>query len=268
MSGYWLAIAAAARGGAGGLGAAVPVPAPPVFGAEAGDEGEDWGALDIEEAAPSPSTVRRMSRTAPVEPEQPLLKADGKVLPSALEHGEASLPVSRTAAGEAPPELSEAHPVAPTPQPDTDVALSLRAPVIPLAAEPAGPRVGGATEGEISPVVVTLPRDSADGTALPADSAPMAAASVAEPVRVDGPDTDPVEATPVVQLTAIDDRLSGDAATIMMDDAIQPIHVHIDRIDIRLDVAASAPATATPRRAAAPVVALDDFLRRPAERGQ
>ena len=70
------------------------------------------------------------------------------------------------------------------------------------------------------------------------------------------------------RLAAIDDRLSGDAATTMMDDVIQPIHVHIDRIDIRLDVAAGASATATPRRAVAPVVALDDFLRRPAEGGQ
>lgn len=268
MSGYWSAIAAAARGGADGQGAAVPVPAPPVFGAEAGDDGEDWGALDIEEAAPAPSTVRWISRTAPVEPEQPPLKADGKVPPSALEHDEASLPVSRTVAGEAPPELSEAHPVAPTLQPDTDVALPLGAPLIPLAAEPAGAPAGRATEGESSPVVATLPPDSADGAALPVDSVPMAAASVAEPVRADGPDEDPVEATPVVQLAAIDDRLSGDAATTMMDDVIQPIHVHIDRIDIRLNVAAGASATATPRLAAAPVVALDDFLRRPAERGQ
>lgn len=268
MSGYWSAIAAAARGGAEGQADAAPVPAPPMFGPDAGDDGENWGALDIEEAAPAPAAVRRTSRAAPAEQEPPQLKADGKVLPPALEGDEASAPVSRIAVDDAPPELSETHPAVPAPQPDTDAARSLEAPVIHLAVEPAGSPVARATEGLPAPFVVTMPTGGVDRAAAPVDSAPVAGVPAAEPVRDDGPPADPVDATPVVQLAAIDDRPLGEPATMMRDDAIQPIHVHIDRIDIRLDVAAGAPAVDTRRRAGAPVVALDDFLRRPAERGQ
>jgi len=268
MSGYWSAIAAAARGGAEGQADAAPVPAPPMFGPDAGEDGENWGALDIEEAAPAPSTVRRTSRTAPAEPEQLPSKADGNVLPPAFEKDEASAPVSRTAVDDAPPELSEAHPVVPAPQPDADVAHPLVAPISPLVVESSDPLLARASEGLPAPLAVTMPIGSADGAAVPVASALVADAPVTEPVRADTPVADPVDATPVVQLAAIDDRPLDETATIMTDDAIQPIHVHIDRIDIRLDVAAGAPAVDTRRRAAAPVVALDDFLRRPAERGQ
>ncbi|MGR4890351.1 hypothetical protein ACIPPQ_04905 [Sphingopyxis sp. LARHCG72] len=267
MSGYWSALAAAARGGADGQADAAPVTAPPVFDGEAGDDGEDWGALDIEEAAPAPSTVRRTSRTASAEPEPPPSKADGNVLPPTLEKDEASAPVSRTAVDDAPPELSEAHPVVPAPQPDADVAHPLAAPIIPLVVESAGSPVARATE-ESPACFVTMETGSADGTAAPVDSAPVAGAPATQPVHADIPVADPVDATPVVQLAAIGDLQLGEPATTMTDDAIHPIHVHIDRIDIRLDVAPGAPVVDPRRRAAAPVVALDDFLRRPSERGQ
>jgi hypothetical protein len=267
MSGYWSAIAAAARGGADGQADAAPVPAPPVFGPDAGDDGEDWRALDIEEAAPAPSTVRRTSRTAPAEPEPSPSMADGNVLPPAFEKDEASALVSRTAVDDAPPESSEAHPVVPAPQPDARVAPFLATPIIAVAVESAGSPVARATE-ESSPPFVTIATGSAGGAAAPVDSAPVAGAPATEPAHADIPVADPVDATPVVQLAAIGDLQLGEPATTMTDDAIQPIHVHIDRIDIRLDGAVGVPVVDPPRRAAAPVVALDDFLRRPAERGQ
>ncbi len=267
MSGYWSAIAAVARGGAEGQADAAPVPAPPVFGPDAGDDGENWGALDIEEAAPAPAAVRRTSRAAPAEQEPPPLKTDGTVLLPAFEKDEASAPVSRTAVHDGPPESSEAHPVVPAPQPDADVAPFLAAPIIAAAVESAGSSVARATE-ESPASYVTMATGSADGAAAPVDSAPVAGAPATEPVHADIPVADPVEATPVVQLAAIGDLQLGEPATTMTEDAIQPIHVHIDRIDIRLDGAVGAPVVDPPRRAAAPVVALDDFLRRPAERGQ
>lgn len=268
MSGYWSAIATAARGGADGQADAAPVPAPPVFGPDAGDDGEDWGAMDIEEAAPAPSTVRRTSRTAPAEPEQSPSMADDNVLPPAFKKDEASAPVSRTAVDDAPTESSEAHPVVPAPLPDADVAPFLAAPIIPLVAESAGPLLARASEGLPAPLAVTMPTGSADGAAAPVDSAPVAGAPATEPAHADNPVADPVDATPVVQFAAIGDLQLGEPATTMTEDAIQPIHVHIDRIDIRLDGAVGAPVVDPPRRAAAAVVALDDFLRRPAERGQ
>lgn len=264
MSGYWQAIAAAARGGAKGRGDAAPVPADPLFAPEAGGEGEDWGAIDIEAAVPVAPEPREATPVQDAPSSKTASKGQGPVDAPAA----AAVPVApptiadRTDRGEreerAPHILSGEMPAVPASVAAEPVeAFPPREGPAPVADDrEAPPAPAAVTVSEAVPVTLAIQAadNDVEGTAESAAPLPEAA-----PVVVT------VEALPAVVaaepgLTMFDDRAVDAPA-----DLPPPIHIHIDRIDIRLAEGDAAPARAAPRRAA-PVVALDEFLRRPSER--
>lgn len=266
MSGYWSAIAAAARGGVGGQGDAAPVPSLPLFAPDTSAGEEDWGALDIEAAAPAATDARKdappeKAATADLAVEKPgtapaLAAPAGPpaptVLPPAAEASAAR--DDRLEAGTLPKADKRAEPTATTaaetatvvqrviPPPSADTPLSMAATVAePARPEAAFPVTGAGSEG-------------GDDEAVP--KAPAAEASPA-PVIVEAL---PAAMAVSADIAAADDGLGDPAA-----DLPPPVHIHIDRIDVRLAGDDVPPVRAASRRVA-PVVALDEFLRRPSER--
>lgn len=266
MSGYWSAIAAAARGGVGGQGDAAPVPSLPLFAPDTSAGEEDWGALDIEAAAPAATDARKdappeKAATADLAVEEPgaapaLAAPAGPPAPTALPPAaEASATRDdRLDSGTLSTADERTEPVATTtaetamvvqrviPPPSADTRLSMA----PTVAEPARPEAAFPVAG--------TERETGEDEAIP--QAPAAEASPA-PVVVEA---SPAAITVSADIVAADDGLGDPAA-----DLPPPIHIHIDRIDIRLTGDDAVAQSTAPRRAA-PVVALDEFLRRPSER--
>lgn len=266
MSGYWSAIAAAARGGGGGQGDAAPVPSLPVFAPDTSAGEEDWGTLDIEAAAPSAIDARKDPPPEKAATVDSALEKHGAVPTPAAPAGAAmptALPPAAEAsttrddrweAGTLPKADERAEPVATTAAetatvvqpvitpPSADTPLSMA----PTVAEPARPEAA-------------FPVTGAESETGEDEAIPKAPAAEALPVPAI------VEALPAAMAVGADiaaaDNGLGDPAV----DQPPPIHIHIDRIDIRLAGDDAPPHRTAPRRAA-PVVALDEFLRRPSER--
>ncbi|AMU88922.1 hypothetical protein [Sphingopyxis macrogoltabida] len=266
MSGYWSAIAAAARGGVGGQGDAAPVPSVPIFAPDTSAGEEDWGALDIEAAAPAAIEARKDAPPEKAATADPVAEKPGAVPTPAAPAG-AAMPTAfppaaeasatrddRLDAGTLPTADERTEPVAVTtaetatvvqqviPPPSADTPLSMAATV----AEPARPEAA-------------FPVTGAESEAGDDEAVPKAPAAEASPVPAI------VEALPAALAVGADIAAAEDGLGDPAADLPPPIHIHIDRIDIRLTGDdAVAPRTA-PRRVA-PVVALDEFLRRPSER--
>lgn len=261
MSGYWQAIAAAARGGSKARGDAAPVPSDPLFAPEAGDETEDWGAVDIEAAAPAASPPRRAAPEADMVP------------PAA----ESAAPTHAPVAAAAPAVGSTAaEPVEDRPDAGASAALPVDArpadasvAAAPMAAVPAPDAVAPSpVETDSVPpqpvhVPVSEPVPVVTAADAVADAAERAEPAAALPVEA-APVVVTVEASPVAAAESGLTMFDGEAADAAAD-LPPPIHIHIDRIDIRLSDGDAVAPRAAPRRAA-PAVALDEFLRRPSER--
>ncbi|WP_411341639.1 hypothetical protein V6U71_07385 [Sphingopyxis sp. J-6] len=266
MSGYWSAIAAAARGRVGGQGDAAPVPSVPIFAPDTSAGEEDWGALDIEAAAPAATDARKdappeKAATADLAVEKPgaapaLAAPAGPPAPTALPpaaEGSAARN-DRLDAGALPTADERIGPVATT---TAETATVVQQVIVPPSADT--PLSMAPTVAEPARPEAALPVARAESETGEGEAIPKAPAAEALPVPVI------VEALPATMavgahIAAADDGLGDPAA-----DLPPSIHIHIDRIDIRLTGDdAVAPRTA-PRRVA-PVVALDEFLRRPSER--
>lgn len=264
MSGYWSAIAAAARGGAGGKGDAAPVPSAPLFAPEPGGDEGDWGAVDIEAAA----SMRSEPHTAALPPEGVASSAGGE---------NRDVPVQTPA----PVAAAILPPAATTPS-DAGEDEPATAP-LPARADPAEPVIAVAPAAVIPmpQVAEPLPIAVADAPGPPVAAAPAEASAVprgedetevvddraddAPAIAEAAPVVTLVEAIPAATVAAADNSAFDGAGADRSADLPPPIHIHIDRIDIRLTEGDAGPARSA-RRRAAPVVALDDFLRRPAER--
>lgn len=264
MSGYWSAIAAAARGGAAGQGDASPVPSAPLFAPEAGGDEGDWGAVDIAAAAPMPSEPRP---AAPPTEQAASSVADG----------------DRDAAVQAPAAVAAAilPPAATTPSDGgEDGPATAPSPVRADSAEPVV-AVEPAAVIAMPQVFEPLPIAVAGALGPPLAAAPVEASAVprggdetdvaddraghAPAIAEAAPVVTLVEARPAATVAAADTSAFDGAGADRPTDLPPPIHIHIDRIDIRLTEGDAGPARGARRRAPA-VVALDEFLRRPAER--
>ena len=264
MSGYWQAIAAAARGGSRARSDAAPVPSDPLFATESSDESEDWGAVDIEAEAPAASQPRR----AVPETDMPPSAAESAVTPHAPVAAVAPAAVSTAAEpseDRTDADTSAAFPVKPGPDDPPVAAVSTAVAPAPDAVAPSPVETDSVPP---QPVLVSVsePAAMAIGTAVDAvaDAAERAEPAPALPVEA-APVVVTVEASPVAAAAEPGPTMFDGEAADTAADLLPPIHIHIDRIDIRLSDGDAAPGRIAPRRAA-PVVALDEFLRRPSER--
>lgn len=267
MSGYWSAIAAAARGGAGGQESAVPVPSAPTFAPDVNGDAEDWGAVDIEAAAPATTGPREVSqgeRTAPA-----VSVADAPAgAPEPVAPAGSPIPATPLSAAEAPAIRDDDRQAGTPPAADERAAwvAVTEATAVVVAEQAIAP----------PPDVIQPPPAAfaAAGPARPETEFPAIAAAdkyggdeiapeavVAEPAPV----VIVAEALPVAAVATADIAAPGDMDGDAVADLPPPVHIHIDRIDIRLTGEDAVAPRAAPRRAA-PVVALDEFLRRPSER--
>lgn len=264
MSGYWSAIAAAARGGAGGQGDAAPVPLVPLFAPEAGGQEDVWGAIDIESAATKPSEPQtvappRERAVAPAAGEGPVAPTHARAPVAA-----AALPPVAMTPFEADEIESEAalSPVRAEPAETVVAVEQATAMPVPWAPEPPSIGVAGASIPPVAAVpaeaMLTVPAGEGDSDAADDDGDRAPAIAEAAPVGV------LVEAMPVAA-AGIETGTLDSAAVDGSADLPPPIHIHIDRIDIRLTEGDRAPAHSA-RGQVAPVVALDEFLRRSSER--
>lgn len=264
MSGYWSAIAAAARGGAGARGDAVPAPPVPLFAPMTDAEEDEWGAVDIEAAAPMQGPPYKSL------PEQ----VDVPHSPAGEGQGTAPQPPAPTAAAilqpAVPPSVeanSEGSATSSSPiGADLAVAAVAAEPALPIPASVSGPPKSETSIVPVPSVVVpsvdpASPVEKSEAEIDRAGDGDEYAPAIAEAM----PAILMVEAVPAAMASGIEAEAFDGVEVQNAADLPSPIHIHIDRIDIRLTEDDRHPARSAPRRAA-PVVALDEFLRRPAER--
>lgn len=266
MSGYWSAIAAAARGGAAGQRAAVPVPSIPLFASEVGGEDDDWGAVDIETSAPKPG--ERLVAASASQTEVPPAADESQAIPAqaAAPAPAIRLPPAAMSSsdvdedGPAPLSASdeaERHPERAVAEPSTVTPILMVSGLLPEeVAEPPGPPAAAAA----ARAVMTVPADGDEPDVADEGARHDPAIAEAAPVFV------AVEAMPAVTAAGTEPRAFDDTDVDGSSGLPPPpIHIHIDRIDVRLTEGDAGSARAA-RRQVAPVVALDEFLRRPSER--
>lgn len=263
MSGYWRALVAAARGTAD---QESPIAEPPPvhrFTMDGGDDGvveldPDAGmkpsATPAMDGAKNPSMVERSSE-AIERPTVVALHADGKLF-------EIVQPLQPIDPGE--PLTGQSGQVRP-------LADGEPSPEVPMWASP----VDAISRPLVSAVTDVMAAAQAEAVSAISPLTPLNVASptMAAPMAVDPPPLPeaapalPIQAATIVQTsiaTPVSEVEREAVRPVEPDSPPSPILISIDRIDIRIG---SEPAAATPPspRRAAPVIGLDDFLRRSAE---
>lgn len=248
MSGYFDALERAARGGAG---LAVPRPRARF------EDSDEWGGsnAELEATEPEPERAAPIAPPSPPQAQSPVVPATAasQALPAlaavALPHmADAAAAPLAAAPGIAQPVEAPAFPVPPpgavTALPERHVEHQTRVEIIPNAAMPTAIE----RDAVVPPAAAAMP---------PADS-PAQDADQPTGARADPVSLSPVE---VVLTAAAVAAPPPPPAPAPVDAPPPPLVIAIDRIDIRITADVAAPA-ASPRRRAAPVETLADYLAR------